>query len=306
MNLYANLHLHSTHSDGKYTPEELVKMAYDEGYRALSITDHDTITANEEGRYYAEKLGMEYIFGIEFTTIEGYHIVGLDFDPNYPPMKKYLDDLATNETEQTRMVFELAQKNGNLLDITWQEVLDYNKGIRWLCNEHVFRAMQDKGLVTEKDYNEFFDVNFDKQRWQVPKYCDFLNKFEVIKLIREAGGIAIFAHPHVRLQYVDELMEAGLNGIEVYHPDLTAEEQREAMKIAYEKNLFVAGGTDHSGLCGGMYHTYKEPEKSVYYLIPNSFGTMKQHFEEIKARSLALRIPAPEYSLDRPNKKDIV
>ena len=68
MRPYANLHLHSTHSDGKYTPEQLVLLAKEEGYGAIAVTDHDTVTANEEIAFYAKKHGLESIFGCEFSV----------------------------------------------------------------------------------------------------------------------------------------------------------------------------------------------------------------------------------------------
>ena len=68
MKFYANLHMHSTHSDGKYSPKELAKIAYDEGYRAAAVTDHDTATAYPEFKAACDELGMECIFGVEFTA----------------------------------------------------------------------------------------------------------------------------------------------------------------------------------------------------------------------------------------------
>lgn len=301
MKLYANLHTHSTHSDGKFAPTELVKIAYDEGYRAISITDHDTVTGNAEAKAAAEALGMEYIYGVEFTASSGPHIVGFDFDPEHPKMKEYLDKRAFSETEKTRIIFEWAVEKGNIKGITWDEVLEYNEGIRWFCNDHVFRAMLAKGLLAKEDYYDFFLLNYCKQRSMVKESYPFLDCEGLLALIHDAGGLVIYAHPHERIERVKSLIPLGLDGVEVYHPALTAEEQREVMKIAYENNLFISGGTDHSGLCGGMYGSFKEPEKSKFYLEPGSFGTMKQHFDELKARSLKDRRPAPEYSLNKPN-----
>ena len=86
MKQYANLHLHSTHSDGVYTPAELVRIAKDEGYRALALTDHDTTTGNADMRRECEAAGLDFIFGCEFSSPWrerriNFHIVGFDFDP---------------------------------------------------------------------------------------------------------------------------------------------------------------------------------------------------------------------------------
>ena len=93
MKLYANLHTHSTHSDGKYSPAEMVKVAKEEGYKALAITDHDTATAFPFLKEECDKAGLDCIFGVEFTAnseliSSGYfHMVAFDFDPEYPEMK---------------------------------------------------------------------------------------------------------------------------------------------------------------------------------------------------------------------------
>jgi predicted metal-dependent phosphoesterase TrpH len=297
MKMYANLHTHSTHSDGKYTPEELVRIAHEEGYKALAVTDHDTVTANAEVAALCREYGMENIFGAEFSTPERYHIVGLDFDPEYPEMKEYLRQMAVRETDQTKVLFEKGLERGSISGITWDEVLEYNRGIAWLCNEHVFRAMKAKGLVTDLDYNEFFDVNYGKLRRTVPPAYPFKSVGEIIPLIKKAGGIAIVAHPNMeQLAKMDELIAAGIDGTEVFHPDLTAEEQAKALELAYQHGLFIAGGTDHSGLCGGMYDTFEHPEETPYWVEPQACGTSEQHFRELQARSIEKRTPFVDYS----------
>ena len=231
MKPYANLHLHSTHSDGKYTPEELVLMAKAEGYGAIAITDHDTVTANEEIAYYAKKHGLESIFGCEFSTQSmlgqpaDFHFVAFDFDPTYPPMAEYLRGMALRETDQTRIVFGWAVEKGDIQGITWEEVLEYNKGIAWLCNDHVYRAMMAKGLVKAEDYEDWFQKNFAKQRGLVPPAYDFLPTEDIIRLVHEAGGIILVAHPYKRLQYMDQLIKLGIDGLEVYHFSVSPEEQ---------------------------------------------------------------------------------
>ena len=166
MEFYANLHSHCTHSDGKYTPEEIVKIAKDEGYKAFAITDHDTATAWPHLKAACEKEGLDYLYGVEFTAnspllSSGYfHMVAFNFDPEYPEMKDYLEKLSVNETFQTKHCFDRGVAEGKLLGITWEEVLEFNGDITWLCNEHLFRAMKAKGLVTDKDYGWFFGSFF--------------------------------------------------------------------------------------------------------------------------------------------------
>ena len=117
MKKYANLHSHSTHSDGVYTPEELVRIAKDEGYSALAITDHDVATAYPELKAACDKVGMEAIFGCEFTGYSDefkfeFHITGYNFDPEYPEMKEYLALCLQGEgtIPERKIILEAKQK----------------------------------------------------------------------------------------------------------------------------------------------------------------------------------------------------
>lgn len=291
MEIYANLHTHSTHSDGVYSPSELARIAKAEGYRALAITDHDTASAFPELRAACDAEGLECIFGVEFSVYspKPYHIVGFDFDPEFPPMKEYLAQMAARQTDNTKACFDLAVKEGGISGITWEEVLDYNKGIPWLCNNHVFNAMLDKGLVKQENYMAWFKENFEKQRGYFPPSYNFKPLPELIKLVKDAGGFCIVAHPTARLDDIDELMSLGIVGLEVLHPDLTEDEKKRALEIALEKGLFISGGSDHNGLCGGYYSSYpseEELKKSYHYIPEMSVGTSKEFFDELKTRTI--------------------
>jgi len=292
MEFYANLHLHSTHSDGVYSPAELVRIAKEEGYKALAISDHDTGSAYPELVKACQEEGLECIFAVEFTVLnpKDYHIVGFNFDPEYPPMKEYLKKMAIRQTDNTKKCFDEAVEKGDITGITWEEVLEFNKGIPWLCNNHIFNAMMDKGLIEESQYMNWFDKNFRYQRGKYPPIYDFLPLEEIVKLIKEAGGFAVVAHPvGGRLNDIDELIAAGVEGLEVWHPSLSEEEKKQAYQIGLEKNLFISGGSDHSGLCGGYYSSCKTEEELLnfhLYIPPHSVGTSKEYFEEIKNHKL--------------------
>ena len=298
MKFFANLHSHSTHSDGVFTPAELVEVAKSEGYSAIALTDHDTVSGYRELKAACDACGMETVFGTEFSSPypecrTSFHIVGFGFDPQHPAMQTYLRGLSQSESHQTEVLFRRGLSEGLLANITWEEVLEYNRGITWLCNEHVFRAMKSKGLVTDLDYAHFFHTVYGTRRGEVPPTQEFLHPEPLIRLIREAGGIAVLAHPHNQLHFVDRLCSFGLNGIEVWHGDLpTNEERMDALALAGEHGLFVSGGSDHSGLCGGQYARYEHPEETEFYLPPTSVGTTEFFFREIKAQKLSPDRPA--------------
>lgn len=296
MKLYANLHTHSTHSDGGFSPKRLAQTAKEEGYGAVAVTDHDTITGYQELKEECDKLGLETIFGAEFSSpskmlsenfgqAATFHIVGFHFDPEYPPMKQYLEDMSIRETDQTRVLFERGVRLGKIKGISWDEVLEFNKGITWLCNDHLFRAMLAKGVITQEDRGWYFEELFGDHRYEVPPCREFKQEHEIIQLIRDAGGIAVVAHPYDQLQYMDALIEMGVEGLEVWHHGLETRGQCEqALKLALDRNLYISGGSDHSGYCSGYYG--EVPEESPYYAPYLSYGTTKAFFEEIKNRQL--------------------
>ena len=292
MKPYANLHLHSTHSDGVYSPAELVRIAKEEGYRALAITDHDTASAYPELKTACDAMGMECIFGVEFSVKAPIdcHVVGFDFDPEYPEMKAYLEDMARGQTENTRCCFAEALENGGISGITWDEVLEYNPGIPWLCNNHVFRAMQAKGLVKENEYMSWFNKNFCNQRGKYQHFIKFKPLGEIVDLIKRAGGFAVCAHPSKpQLDNIDLLLASGIEGLEVLHPSISDECKALSLKLCLENGLYISGGSDHSGLCGGYYDSFESVEAlhaSRLYVEPLTVGTTEEHFRELLARRL--------------------
>lgn len=309
MKLYANLHLHSTHSDGVYTPKELAKLAYDEGYRAAALTDHDTVSGNAEFQSACRELGMDSIFGVEFNVYTdmfyradgrrgAFHMTAFDFDPEYPPIKEYLWQMSERETDRTRVLFHRGVDIGYIKGITWEEVLEHNKGVTWFCNDHVFSAMKAKGLIDDSQKREFFTTCFGKHRSAVPKLYDYKDIDEMIKLVHEAGGVTCLAHCTEQLRdteiykqigfegCIKKLVDIGLDGVEVWHRLIDEGERELIHNVALKYNLFVSGGSDHSGICGGQYRYFENPKESKFYIEPLSAGTTKEYFEEIKNKKL--------------------
>ena len=288
MKVFACLHSHSTHSDGVYTPEELATVAKNEGYGAFSLTDHDTVSGTADMMAACAAAGLECIAGIEFSTHSrdtgiGFHMTAFGFDPEYPELKDYLVKLSEKETDQTRRLFHRGVEIGYIKNLTWDEVLEYNKGITWLCNEHVFRAMKSKGLITDLDYPEFFETCYGPWRNRVPEIHKFMDVEDLIPIVHAAGGICCIAHPRNQLHGVEHLAKNyGLDGVEVWHAMLDARERREALALARKYDLFVSGGADHEGLIGGEYSRYEHPEETEFYFPPLTLGTTKYFYEEIR------------------------
>jgi hypothetical protein len=146
----------------------------------------------------------------------------------------------------------------------------------------VFRALMAKGLAVPEDHPAFFRELFGVHRGEVPPCYPFLRAEDMIKLVHDAGGIVFVAHPHNQLHLIDDLMAIGIDGMEVWHPDLTAGEQEEAYRIALEKKLYISGGTDHSGMCDNV-----SDESSHLYIPRMSAGTTYDYFVEIRDRKIS-------------------
>lgn len=291
MNFFANLHTHSSHSDGVYTPAELVRTAKKEGYKAIALTDHDTASGFYELKEECEKENIKYIFGAEFSVVEpnDYHIVGFDFDPEYPEMKKYLNDMAIRQTDNTKKCFDEAVQKGNIKGVTWEDILEYNSGICWLGNNHVFNAIKAKGLIKQFEYRDWFNKNFLHQRQNFAPIIRFKTLEEIIALIKKSGGFAVWAHPGEKIADIDFLVEMGIEGVEVWHPENSLAVRKKAIEYALEKGLFISGGSDHCGICGGYYSSYSSEEKLIssrHYIPELSCGTTKEYFDEMLLRRL--------------------
>ena len=291
MKLYANLHSHSTHSDGVYSPSELVRVAKAEGYKAIALTDHDAVSGSSELRDECQREGLDCVFGCEFSSYfeeldTTYHIVGFNFDGDYPEMREYLEKRGASETEQTRILTERGLREGLISGITWDEVLEFNRGVAWLCNEHVFRLLLAKGIMTETDKPRYFRTVFGKRRDEVEPLYPFMAGRDILKLIERAGGFAVVAHPadiYGSIKDMPELMKMGARGVEVWHSLMSDEDRREALRIARDNKLFISGGSDHDGLLGGLYKNYDDPKKCPFWVEEQSLGTTEEFFREIKS-----------------------
>lgn len=291
MKLFANMHTHSSHSDGMYSPSELVKTAKKEGYGAIALTDHDTVSGYYELEKQCEKEGMKCIFGAEFSVVDpdDYHIIGFDFNEKYPPMEEYLYAMALRQTDNTKKCFDEAVETGNIQGVSWDEVLKYNQGVCWLGNNHVFNTMKAKGLIKQSEYREWFNKNFLYQRPKYTPLIKFKTLGEIIQLIKSAGGFAVWAHPGEKIEHIDYMIKEGIEGIEVWHPENSDAVRKKALNYALEKGLYISGGSDHCGICGGYYSSYSSKEKllnSRHYIPELSSGTTEAYFNELYSRKI--------------------
>lgn len=286
---YANLHLHSIYSDGIHTPRALCEMAAQLGYKAISLTDHETTAGTDVMRAAAAEFGLDFINGIECCVthkdISSYHMVGLGFDPDHPRMRAYTDRCAKVAAESTRLHAEELAANRAFGDISWEEVTARFPEVEWYCNEHVFKVLQEKHNIPDTDYWKYSAIYNGSP---IGKVFSLVDAAEMIDIIRDAGGIAIIAHPTVeQLRYLPELASLGLGGVETDHPSMTADAVREATRLAAELGLCPSGGSDHYGILGNSTKRGPNPRR-IYPNTPEhldvSNGATREEYEEIRRR----------------------
>lgn len=238
------LHTHTTYSDGILTPQQLVDRAALAGVKALAITDHDTIKGWSEAIAVAKSYDIEIVPGVELSTVHNgrsLHILG------YYPCRELLEAplgerLAGRKRRAKQMVDNLAEM-GYPLHL---EGLDGNMA---LGRPHIASAMVKAGYVNS--CREAFEHFLGEER---PAYVHY-EKFSIeegISLLRDCGGIPVWAHPYLFRggkveEVLPELVAAGLMGIEVYHPHHGNNKINRLQELCQKYDLLMTGGTDYHG-----------------------------------------------------------
>jgi predicted metal-dependent phosphoesterase TrpH len=248
MSYRTDLHTHSTASDGKLRPSEVVLLASQSGIRALALTDHDTSDGVAEAQRAGHELGIEVIAGVEINS-EGEHgdthILGLFIDSTEPNLQEQL--LAIRGARVGRAKGMLKKLAAMGMPVEWARVQAIAGNASSIARPHIARAMMEAGYVAT--LQEAFDRYIANDG---PAYVNRLRLTmdEAIGSIHGAGGLAVMAHPALSglVHLVPRLVEAGLDGVEVYYPEHTPEQQAKLLDIAERYNLVVTGGSDFHAL----------------------------------------------------------
>lgn len=246
-----DLHTHTKASDGELTSEELIDLAIDKKIKALAITDHDTVDGLDSAIEYARDKKILFIPGIELeANIENgkMHILGLFIQHKQENFAKKLENIAQARSTRNNIFIEELNKMG--FEITLEELRKVSNG-KTIGKPHFARIFLSKGYIKTKD--EMFDKYLNNPPFSKIKKGVYGPK-DIIKMIKEANGIAVLAHPNsLKLadkelkEKIKELKEYGLDGIECYHSKQTKEEIIEYKKIANELNLLITKGSDFHG-----------------------------------------------------------
>lgn len=246
-----DLHVHTTASDGQFSPSQIIQMAVDKGLSRIAITDHDTAAGLEEAKAAAQELKINFVAGTElnisFPTGE-FHLLGLGFTNISPSLNEIFEDLVKSRQERNENIISKMQKDG--VQISLEEVQkDYPDTI--LGRPHFAAELVKKKVV--KNRQMAFDKYLAKGR---PWYVDRVgaNLDQAIVAIKESGGLPVVAHPmSLYLSWgklpetLQNFYERGVAGIEAYHPGARMTECLRLEELARKIGLFVTAGSDFHG-----------------------------------------------------------
>ena len=246
-----DLHVHSTESDGTLTPEELVTEAKKAGLSAFALTDHDTCQGVGKAIPYAASAGIELIPGIELSTNyhgKEVHIVGLYIDTENDELLSKTAEYRKCRSERNALMVEALRKEG--LSITMEELVAENPDCV-ITRANIARFLYEHGQI--KSVREAFDRYIgDHCKCYVGRLK--VSSSDAVRLIKRAGGIAILAHPllyglsSTNLQkLIEELKEAGLDGLEAIYSTYTTGEEQQMKRLANKNGLLISGGSDFHG-----------------------------------------------------------
>lgn len=248
-----DLHTHTTASDGRLTPEQLISHAADAGLCAVAITDHDTVDGIAPARQRAREIGMPFIPGIEisaeYTATGTMHILGYFIDETTESFSDALAFLKQARKKRNPLIIE--RLNHYDIDVTMEDV-QQEAGSEQIGRPHFARAIVKKGFASS--IPEAFERFIKKG---APCYVnkERLSPQRAIELIRKARGIPVIAHPKTLNidfyrelpRFLAQLKEMGLMGMEAYYYNHSRSEEEYFLGLSRKLAIIATGGSDFHG-----------------------------------------------------------
>jgi len=258
-----DLHLHSTASDGQYSPSELVAMALERNLLAVAITDHDTTAGIDEALGAARGTRLEVIPGVEISCDvphEEVHLLGYYLDHHHPALQRKLRAMRDARLQRAKGILAKLATLG--FPLPWEVVAELAGGDS-VGRPHIARAMVKMGYVASTD--EAFVLYIDRNG---PAYVERyeISPLDAVSLIKEARGLPVLAHPLKVTHFLPDLVERGLVGLEVYYNGYSPGDIQGLADLARKFDLIPTGGSDFHG--AGLVYTVemgsvKVPVESV-------------------------------------------
>lgn len=245
----ADLHLHSACSDGTEAPSQVMVAAHAAGMRTVALTDHDTTISWDEASDAAASLGLTLLPGAEVSAKHhgrSVHVLAYLFDPAAPALGDIMQRVREDRIGRAeRLVGNLARD----YDIAWEDVLAQRSGDATLGRPHIADALIAKGIVVSRE-EAFADMLHPASPYYVAHYAP--SPLAAVRAIAAAGGVSVIAHPAGRGMLprtaLEELVAAGLGGLEIGHRENTASGARALRELAAAHDLIVTGSSDYHGV----------------------------------------------------------
>ena len=247
----ADLHTHTTASDGQYSPAALVGLARDAGLEYMAVTDHDTLRGLPEAMAAGKKLGIQVIPGVELSASEDrhLHILGLNVQTGHTPLSALCQKMRQEREQRKHRIMDFLKQKG--IHIPLEEV-ERQAGNAAVGRPHFAQVIVRHGYASTN--REVFDHLLDTLEYHESVKEHKPSPVECIRAIHAAGGKAVLAHPY-QLGYgdaqltelVSHLRECGLDGLECYYPKHSAEQTVFYLKLAKCFSLSITGGSDFHG-----------------------------------------------------------
>jgi len=244
-----DLHLHTTASDGRLTPAQLVARASAAGLTTISVTDHDTVAAIDEVAEVAKGVNMRVVSGIEITAVDDgrdVHMLGYFFDPSSASLAAVLEKQRALRVSRVREIGAKLATLGMVVDVESVLLAAAARPGSSVGRPQVARELVRAGYVTS--------VQDAFEKWLATGRPAFIPRTgpspaAIVDAIHQAGGVASMAHPAVtrRDELIGPLVDSGMDAIEVYHSDHTREDQQQYQLIAHRYGVLVSGGSDFHG-----------------------------------------------------------
>jgi 3',5'-nucleoside bisphosphate phosphatase len=253
---YADLHTHTTASDGTGAPAENVRLAAEAGMAALGITDHDTVGGVSEALEAGRKYGVRVVPGVEISTVQqgqDIHVLGYWINHEDPQLLARLAELRGVRDRRNEMILERLAQLG--LPVTMEEVLatlqTRKRAEDTIGRPHIADAMVSKGYVSS--IAEAFERYLGKggAAYANPPRIE---PATAVEWILAAGGAPVLAHPGLydMDEVIPQLAAVGLVGLEVYHSDHTPEQEAHYHRLAQQYELIMTAGSDYHGSRNGV------------------------------------------------------
>ncbi len=291
--MIGDLHCHTKLSDGTLGLEELIALAAKKGVETIAITDHDCLAGTVRAKIIGERNGVRVIPGVELSAYDSkhgknVHILAYLFDS-----PDRIEGLChKNSASRKRASQFMLLKAAKRFPVSQELIMRCAQGSTNLFKQHIMHALMQCGY-TMSIYGDLYNELFCSESGNIYVQPSFADVFEVINEIREAGGISVLAHPALydNFDILDDLIAAGLNGVEVWHPTATKETEERLIAIAKKNKLLMTGGSDFHGMYNhGVWSIgdYSTPKQQLTELL-NYKTKIKRQQKKLEAQLEAER-----------------